>query len=39
MIEEIQFENYRCFEKSSIRYKDLVVIVGKNNAGKSKLLF
>ena len=38
MIEEIQFENYRCFEKSSISYKDLVVIVGKNNAGKSSMI-
>lgn len=38
MIREIQFENYRCFEKSKIRYKDIVVVVGKNNAGKSSMI-
>lgn len=38
MIKEVQFENYRCFEKSKINYKDLVVVVGKNNAGKSSMI-
>lgn len=38
MIKELQLENYRCFEKASIKYKDLVVIVGKNNAGKSSMI-
>lgn len=38
MISEIQFENYRCFEKSKIKYKELVIIVGRNNAGKSSMI-
>lgn len=38
MIKEVQLENYRCFEKSKIKYKDLVVLVGKNNAGKSSMI-
>ncbi len=38
MISEMHFENYRCFEKSSIKYKELVIIVGKNNAGKSSMI-
>ena len=38
MIKEIQLENYRCFEKSKITCKDLVILVGKNNAGKSSFI-
>ena len=38
MIDTIQLKNYRCFENSKIKFRDLSVIVGKNNAGKSTLL-
>lgn len=38
MISEIHFENYRCFEKSRIKYKELAIMVGKNNAGKSSMI-
>lgn len=32
------FENYKCFEKSQISFKDISIIVGKNNAGKSTII-
>ena len=38
MIDVIKLENYRCFEKTKIRVKELAVFVGKNNAGKSSLV-
>lgn len=38
MLKSIYLENYRCFEKSTIQFKDISVIVGKNNAGKSSLI-
>lgn len=38
MIESIQLKNYRCFKDVKIKFKDVTVIVGKNNAGKSSLL-
>lgn len=38
MIKRIQFENYRCFKNSSISFKDITTIVGKNNAGKSTVI-
>lgn len=38
MLKEIEFINYRCFERSKISFKDLSVIVGKNNAGKSTVI-
>ena len=38
MIDTIQLENYRCFEKTKIKIKETVVFVGKNNAGKSSLI-
>lgn len=38
MIEKITLHNYRCFEKTELSFKDLTVIVGKNNAGKSTLI-
>jgi len=38
MLEKVDFENYRCFKKSSINFKNTVIIVGKNNAGKSTLV-
>lgn len=38
MLEKIMLENYRCFEKSQISIRDLTIIVGKNNAGKSTII-
>lgn len=38
MIDTIQLENYRCFEKTKIKVKQVAVFVGKNNAGKSSLI-
>ena len=35
MLKQITLENYRCFKKSQLTVRDLTVIVGKNNAGKS----
>ncbi len=38
MLKKIILENYRCFEKSEIPFRDLSIIIGKNNAGKSTLI-
>lgn len=38
MITEIELKNYRCFEKAKIVFKDINVLVGKNNAGKSSII-
>ncbi len=38
MISTIQLDNYRCFEKTKIKVKQVSVFVGKNNAGKSSLI-
>ncbi|WP_438432917.1 ATP-dependent nuclease [Gorillibacterium sp. sgz500922] len=38
MIARVQFENYRCFKNSTMSFKDLTIIVGKNNAGKSTVV-
>lgn len=38
MIDTIQLENYRCFEKTKIKIKQVAIFVGKNNAGKSSLI-
>lgn len=38
MLESILLENYRCFEKSKMSVRDLAIIVGKNNAGKSSII-
>ncbi len=38
MLKKITLVDYRCFERSSIKIKDLAVIVGKNNAGKSSFV-
>ena len=37
MLKNIVFENYRCFENNSVLFKNLSVLVGKNNAGKSTI--
>ncbi len=38
MLEKIILENYRCYDYHEIELKDLSIIVGKNNAGKSTLV-
>lgn len=38
MLEKIIIENYRCYDKHEIAFKNLSIIVGKNNAGKSTLV-
>ncbi len=38
MLKKIILENYRCFQKTEILFKDISIIVGKNNAGKSTLI-
>jgi AAA15 family ATPase/GTPase len=38
MLKKLILENYRCFEKTDISFKELSIIVGKNNAGKSTLI-
>ncbi|MEO7531700.1 MAG: ATP-binding protein [Sediminibacterium sp.] len=38
MFRKLLLENYRCFEKTEISFRDLTIIVGKNNAGKSTLI-
>ena len=30
--------NYRCFEDTKVLLKDIIILVGKNNAGKSSLV-
>lgn len=38
MLRKIIIENYRCYDNHVIEFKDLSIIVGKNNAGKSTLV-
>lgn len=38
MIKSLHLLNYRCFKDTTIRFKDVSAIVGKNNAGKSSLI-
>lgn len=38
MLKTITLENYRCYKKHEIEFKDLSIVVGKNNAGKSTLI-
>ena len=38
MLKKIEFENYRCFQKTSLDFRDITIIVGKNNAGKSTIV-
>ena len=37
-LKRIKLENYKCFEDTEIFFKDLTIIVGENNAGKSCLV-
>jgi energy-coupling factor transporter ATP-binding protein EcfA2 len=38
MLQKITIENYRCFSEHEVEFKDLSIVVGKNNAGKSTLI-
>lgn len=38
MIRKIKIKNFRCFENCEIDFKNLSILVGKNNAGKSTLI-
>lgn len=38
MLKNLKIENYRCFEHHEIEFKNLSIVVGKNNAGKSTLI-
>ena len=38
MIRKLVFKNYRCFENSEIDFRNVSVVVGNNNAGKSTLI-
>lgn len=38
MLEKIKLENFRCFENSKMSIRDLTIIVGKNNSGKSTII-
>lgn len=38
MIQKLEFKNYRCFENSAIDFRNVSVVVGHNNAGKSTLI-
>lgn len=38
MLKSLELENYRCFEKTKVIFKDIVIIAGKNNAGKSTMI-
>jgi len=35
MLAQIEFENFRCFERHTLVLRPLTIIVGRNNAGKS----
>ena len=35
MLRKIAFKNYRCFEDSELDIRQIAIIVGNNNAGKS----
>lgn len=38
MIERIELKKFRCFSNNIIPFKDLSLIIGKNNAGKSTII-
>lgn len=38
MLEKIELEKFRCFKNSKVTLKDLTIVVGKNNAGKSSFI-
>ncbi len=38
MLEKVELEEFRCFERSKMLIRDLTIIVGKNNSGKSSFI-
>ncbi len=38
MLSTLRLKNYRCFQETQVSFKELSIIVGKNNAGKSTLI-
>ena len=38
MMRRLVLKNYRCFENSELEFRDISVIVGNNNAGKSTII-
>ena len=38
MLRKIAFKNYRCFEDSELDIRQIAIIVGNNNAGKSTVI-
>jgi predicted ATP-binding protein involved in virulence len=38
MIKKVDIKNFRCFQNTSMTFKELTILVGKNNAGKSTLI-
>ncbi|MCE5175481.1 MAG: ATP-binding protein [Bacteroidales bacterium] len=38
MIRKVEIKNFRCFQNTSMTFKELSILVGKNNAGKSTLI-
>lgn len=38
MLIKLELENYRCFDKHEVSFKDTSIIVGQNNAGKSTII-
>ncbi len=37
-LKKLQLENFKCYKKATISFKQLTIIVGENNAGKSCLI-
>ncbi len=38
LLKKLELENFKCYQRASIPFKDLAIIVGANNAGKSCLI-
>ena len=38
MIKSVHLKNYRCFSDTKVEFKNMAILVGKNNAGKSTLI-
>jgi hypothetical protein len=38
MIESLRIQNFRCYEDHVVPFRDLSVVIGRNNAGKSSLI-
>ena len=38
LLKKLQLENFKCYKKATINFKEISIIVGENNAGKSCLI-